>query len=93
MTTLPKELEREIFDFAGYKLRNGKYMRQLNKNAEFEKLLSENDSHNIQRILIDNKYNYETYPNDYIYCLISNHCYCFKFDFKSNNTKLRTFSF
>ena len=41
MTTLPKELEREIFDFAGYKLRNGKYMRQLNKNAEFEKLLSE----------------------------------------------------
>lgn len=41
MTTLPKELEREIFEFGGYKLRNGVYMAQLNKNEEFEKLLSE----------------------------------------------------
>ena len=41
MTTLPKELEREIFDFAGYKLRNGKYIRQLDKNEELKNILSE----------------------------------------------------
>jgi hypothetical protein len=29
MTSLPSELEREIFEFSGYKLRNGKYMNQL----------------------------------------------------------------
>ncbi len=31
MTTLPSELEREIFEFCGYKLRNGRYMNQLEK--------------------------------------------------------------
>ncbi len=29
MTILPSELEREIFEFGGYKLRNGIYMNQL----------------------------------------------------------------
>ncbi len=53
MTTLPKELEREIFDFAGYKLRNSKYMRQLNKNEELKKLLLERPQIENDKVTID----------------------------------------
>lgn len=40
---IPRELEREIFEYAGYKLRNGIYMRQINKSeyAKFSKWLSD----------------------------------------------------
>ena len=64
MTTLPKELEREIFDFAGYKLRNGKYMRQLDKNKELEKLLTERPQIENDKVTID--LNWKKYHNEAI---------------------------
>ena len=53
MIQVPRDLQREIFDFAGYKLRNGVYMKQLNINPELYELLLERPSIENGKVTID----------------------------------------
>ncbi len=66
MISIPIELEHEIFKFAGYKLRNGVYMAQINthKKSQLQNLLLEKPKIIKNRVIID-LYS-KKYHGDYI---------------------------